>query len=116
MSSIINIFHIFIVVPLLYALYFYREKLPQWVCYVLMTVSVVGFLYHSDLLFRLPENKQYMNWVYLIHMVLINPLLFYIGYNCRETKRKYFEMILVLMFAALGYHSYNYIKYKVNKI
>ncbi len=112
MSSYINLFHIFIIVPLLYCLYHYRKILPSWTCYLLMIISIGGFIYHSILLKNLDEKKKYMNWIYLLHMIIIFPLLFYIGYNCVDTERKYFEMLLLVIFSALGYHSYNYFKYR----
>jgi hypothetical protein len=49
-------------------------------------------------------DKPY--WVNLIHILLVGPLLVYIGYNRENTKRKYFELLLMLGFASIGYHGY----------
>ena len=43
----------------------------------------------------------------LIHMILIAPLILYIGYNGKETTRQAFEGLLLLAFAALGYNLYS---------
>lgn len=43
-------------------------------------------------------------WVNLIHIGLIAPLLFWIGYYKKDTSRAAFEMLLLLAFAALGYN------------
>ena len=112
MSAYINLLHILIIVPLLYILYNNRENIPKIVCKAIMGISVIGFIYHFILLKTLPDNKKYMDWVYLTHLLIVFPLLFYIGYNCTDTKRKYFEMLLLIIFAALGYHTYNYFKYR----
>ena len=112
MSSYINLLHVLIIVPLLYLLYSNREKLSKNVCNIIMVISVIGFIYHYITLKNLPDNKKYMDWIYLTHLIIIFPLLFYIGYNCTETKRKYFELLLLIMFAALGYHTYNFFKYR----
>jgi hypothetical protein len=45
-------------------------------------------------------------WVNLIHILIVGPLLVYIGYNREKTARLYFELLLMLAFAAIGYHGY----------
>ena len=49
-------------------------------------------------------GKSY--WVNLIHIFIVGPILIYIGYNGEKTSRKYYEILLMLGFAALGYHGY----------
>jgi NADH:ubiquinone oxidoreductase subunit K len=46
-------------------------------------------------------------WVNLIHILLVAPVLFIIGYYGKATTRAFFEIILLLGFAALGYNVYN---------
>jgi hypothetical protein len=50
------------------------------------------------------QGKGY--WVNLIHILLVGPLLVYIGYNREKTARLYFELLMMLGFAAIGYHGY----------
>ena len=50
------------------------------------------------------QGKAY--WVNLIHILLVGPVLVYIGYNGEKTQRLYFELLLMLGFAAIGYHGY----------
>jgi hypothetical protein len=45
-------------------------------------------------------------WVNYFHALIVGPLLVYIGYKGIETSRKYFEMLLMLGMAAIGYHGY----------
>jgi hypothetical protein len=45
----------------------------------------------------------------LIHVLLVAPLLFWIGYYKKETTRQAYEMLLLLAFAAGGYNLYNLI-------
>ncbi len=45
-------------------------------------------------------------WVNLIHILLVGPLLMYIGWMGAETPRKFFELLMMLGFAAIGYHGY----------
>jgi hypothetical protein len=44
------------------------------------------------------------SWVNAIHALLIGPLLFYIGYNKKNTPRFAYELLLIMAFGALGYH------------
>jgi len=46
-------------------------------------------------------------WINLIHVLMIVPLLMYIGYYGKETPRFAFETLLMLAFAGLGYHTYS---------
>jgi hypothetical protein len=43
----------------------------------------------------------------LIHILLVAPVLFVIGYYGKATTRAFFEATLLLGFAALGYNIYN---------
>jgi hypothetical protein len=53
-------------------------------------------------------GKSY--WVNLIHIFIIAPILVYIGYNREKTRRLFYEILLMLGFAAIGYHGYYLIK------
>ena len=50
--------------------------------------------------------KKESIWISLIHILLVGPLLIYIGYNAEKTSRKFFELLLMLGFASIGYHLY----------
>ena len=129
MSSIINLIHIFLLVPLFFYVYYkgtskdtsknatgtrdQEQGLQPWLCYLLMGLAVISFMYHSYKLYLTVqgEGEKWKDWIYALHILVILPLLFYIGYNCNNTLRKYFELLLVVAFAALGYHSFNLVKY-----
>ena len=72
---------------------------------LLLLLGLLIIFYHSYKAYKYSkEGKGY--WVSLIHILLVGPLLIYIGYNKENTSRKYYEMLLMLGFAAIGYHSY----------
>ena len=110
-DSYINLFHIFIVVPFLFYIYYYRKTIPNVIFNILLITAIIGIIYHSYKLFYLPDNQKYKNYVYLTHILIVFPLFIYIGINKNKTERKYFEVLLMVMFAALGYHSYNFLYY-----
>jgi hypothetical protein len=45
-----------------------------------------------------------------MHVGLIAPLLLYIGYQQKDTPRQAYEMLLLLAFAAVGYHLFSLVR------
>ena len=107
MSNIINLVHIVIFFPILFYIYKNRDRLSKEIKLALIVISVIGILYH---IYELLEGKRI--WVYLIHILYVFPLLFYIGYS-ENLPRYNFEILLLIAFGMLGYHSYNLINYGI---
>ncbi len=113
MTSAINLAHIVVIVPILYYIYKNQKELKEKDCKYILYNGIIGFVYHLYKYKEVMDGKEekWKDWIFLLHILFIFPLLIYIGYNCEKTKRKYFELLLVGMFAALGYHTYNFFKY-----
>ena len=45
-------------------------------------------------------------WINYLHILIVGPLLLFIGYKNTETPRYAFELLLMLGFASIGYHLY----------
>ena len=72
---------------------------------ILLGVGIIIILYHAFKVYiKMKKGKGY--WVNLIHILLVGPILLYIGHNGDKTARSYFEMLLMLGFASIGYHGY----------
>jgi hypothetical protein len=70
---------------------------------LLLCVGIIVLLYHLYRAFiKIKDGKS--AWVNWIHIFLIAPLLLLIGYLGKDAERRYFEMMLLLGFAAIGYH------------
>jgi hypothetical protein len=76
---------------------------PEIMFKVLLGLGAVIVAYHTYKAIAKPSNA----WVNLIHILLVGPLLMYIGWNGAETPRKFFELLMMLGFAAIGYHGFN---------
>jgi hypothetical protein len=101
----VHLFHILIVGTLFLYVGIKRDTIPKYMYPILLGLGIVIIFYHIYKTYNyIKADKPY--WVNLIHIILVGPLLVYIGYNRENTKRKYFEMLLMLGFAAIGYHSY----------
>lgn len=97
--SIIGLFHVLIVGILFIYVGLNRTDIHPYFFPLLLGLGIVIIGYHS---YRATQKKD--AWVNYIHILLVGPLLAYIGYNGTKTERKYFELILILGFAVIGYH------------
>jgi hypothetical protein len=104
-SLFVKIFHI----ALVGALFFYdgikRTEIPKWMFPALIALGTIIIFYHGYKLYNHIQHKE-SYWINLVHLFYVGPLLVFIGYCGEETKRKYFEMLLMLGFAVVGYHGY----------
>ena len=103
---LIGVLHVAFVVPLLLWVGFNRAATPEWTYTFLLGLSILVFLYHGYKAIGRWLAKSPVIWVNLIHMILVAPLLFWIGYNGKKTERPAYDMLLLLAFGALGYHLY----------
>lgn len=105
LHKLVHLFHIFVVGSLFLYVGINREKIYKIMFPILFYLGIIIILYHVyKLLGYLKENKGI--WVNLIHILIVGPLLIYIGYYGEKTARLYFELLLMLGFASIGYHLY----------
>jgi len=101
----VHLFHILLVGSLFLYVGIYRTTIPTLMYPILLGLGLFIIFYHSYKAYNYMKlGKSY--WVNLIHIFLVGPLLVYIGYNREKTARLYFELLLMLGFAAIGYHGY----------
>jgi len=76
----------------------------------LFAMGAVILVYHgAKLLIRIKNRSNYA-WVNAIHVAVVAPLLLYIGYHKKETPRAAYELLLMLGFAAAGYHMFSLVR------
>jgi len=100
-----HLFHILIVGSLFLYVGIKKSTIPSFMYPVLITLGIVIILYHSFKVYK-KLNLGFNPWINYIHIFIIGPLLLYIGLNREKTPRFYFEILLMLGFAAIGYHGY----------
>ena len=104
-ESLVHLFHILIVGSLFLYVGIERTNIPSFMFPLLLGLGVIVILYHIFKVYTyMKQGKGY--WVNLIHILLVGPLLVYIRYNGEKTARLYFELLLMLGFASIGYHGY----------
>lgn len=105
-TQIIQLFHILIVASIFIYIGVVRTDIPEYLFPIILGLGVVVVFYHIYKTFVNPDRA----WLYLIHVLIIGPLLIYIGHTGKNTERKFFEMLLLLAFATLGYNGFYFIQ------
>lgn len=104
------IIHLVFVVPLFLYIGFTRSETPSWLYMAIFAIGAVILVYHGyKLALRLYTRSGY-SWVNALHILTVAPLLLYIGYHKKDTPRFAYELLLMLGFAAAGYHLFNLVK------
>lgn len=102
---IVHLFHIIFVGGIFLYFGITRTNNPKFALQMLMYLGLFIIVYHIYKAYGYNiAGKGY--WVNLIHIFIIGPLLVYIGYNAEKTQRLYFELLMMLGFASIGYHAY----------
>jgi len=101
----VHLFHILFVGGIFLYVGISKTDLPNFIYSILIVLGIIIILYHGMKIYKkLIEEKN--PWVNYIHFFLIGPLLIFIGLNKEKTQRLYFELLLMLAFASIGYHGY----------
>lgn len=104
---IIALFHILVVVPFLGYVFVQRAATPEFVYNILFFVGIFVLVYHSYKAVVRILAKSSALWISVIHVFYFAPLMIYIGYTSKKTPRYAYELLGLITFAALGYHTYN---------
>ena len=97
------VFHTLLVGPGLLYIGLNPQSVPDSVYTGLITLGAFILVYHAySAYITLRDGKS--AWINWIHIFLVAPLLMIVGYLKKDASRRYFEMLLLLGFAAMGYH------------
>lgn len=106
----LSIMHLLVVVPLFLYVGFKRAETPRWLYLAVLTIGLVILVYHGFKLIVRLGNRSGYSWVNALHVAAVAPLLMYIGWHKKETPRFAYELLLMLGFAAGGYHMFSLVK------
>jgi hypothetical protein len=102
--SFVRQFHVLFVGALFLYVGTQRGDIPKFMFPALLSLGAIITMFH---LYKATTKESISAaWVNLIHILLVGPLLMYIGWTGAETPRKFFELLMMLGFAAIGYHGY----------
>jgi len=98
---LVQSFHILVVGVLFFYVGIWKTEVHKWTFPGLLGLGVIIVFYHA---YKASIKKSY--WINLLHIFVIGPTLMYIGYRRTETERMWFELVLMMAFAVVGYHGY----------
>jgi Na+-transporting methylmalonyl-CoA/oxaloacetate decarboxylase beta subunit len=104
--ALVHLFHILIVGGLFLYVGIQKTNIPSLLFPILGGLGTIIILYHAYKVYTKIVKGNYVFWVNLIHIFIVGPLLINIGYYGEKTGRLYFELLLMLGFASIGYHGY----------
>ena len=104
MELYLSLAHIFIFAAFLIYIGIVQAKMPEMLYPIILVFGVIVILYHVYKAFLVKDA-----WINYIHIFIVGPLLVFIGLYRKGTPTKIFELVLMVAFAALGYHGYKLI-------
>jgi len=107
MHLTLSLFHIFIVSPFFLYVAFVRGQLTPIIFNVLQILGILLLIYHSYKTLQLWKAHSGLVWINIFHIIVVAPLLIFIGNTGYETPRWAFELLAMMSFAAAGYHFYS---------
>jgi hypothetical protein len=111
--SYINLIHIFFTGPLLIYIGLFKPEF-QWIYWLLFLTGLYVMIRFSIWLAQVKELANHHAW-YLMHILLVVPLLLYVGWMKKETPSTIFSLLLALGIAAFGYHLVRLIEKNVSE-
>ena len=103
--NLIYLFHIFFVGSILIYVGIKQNNIYKPFYNFLLFLGALIIIFHSYKVYtNIQLHKNYI--INILHIVLFAPVLLYIGYNQENTPRIYYEFLLMIGFAAIGYHLY----------
>jgi len=107
---LVHLFHIIIIGGLFLYVGIMKTKMPNFMYNLLLFLGIFIIFYHSYKIYiKYLQGKN--AWINYFHILIVAPILIIIGFQKEKTPRYYFELLLMLAFAVIGYHTY-YIFYK----
>jgi len=82
-----------------------QKEAPKLIFTALLFLGIVVILYHTYKSYN-KYQKHHSYWINMLHVFVIGPLLVYVGFRGTETERMYFECMIMIGFAVIGYHLY----------
>ncbi len=104
-NLLVHLFHIIIVGGLFLYVGINRDKIFKTLFTILLILGILNIFYHIFKVYNYMKQGKSI-WINLIHIFIVGPVLIFIGYNREKTPRLYYEILLMLGFASIGYHGY----------
>ena len=103
----LSLFHVGVVAPFLLYVGLVRGQVMPFIFTVLQILGILLLVYQGYKTLVKWKANSLTVWVNIFHVVVVAPLILYIGCMGYDTPRWAYEILLMLAFAAIGYHLYS---------
>ena len=103
-DTLLHLFHIAFVGPLF--LYISLRPLSPWMFHGILALGLILLAYQGYKTFVKLANGAPGYKINLFHVLVIAPLLIYIGYRQPDATDFVYQLLLMATFAVVGYHAY----------
>jgi hypothetical protein len=99
----ISLAYVLLIAPIFFYIGIAREQVPDIAFSALGLFGVGNFLLNAYWAYTKISGGN-SPWLNYINLFIISPLVIILVINGKTANRKYFEMLLMVAFAAFGYH------------
>lgn len=95
-KQIIILSHVLFIGPLMTYVGFMKTKTHPYVFKALLLIGVIVALYHGYLLYTRYNNSKMINYVNLLHILAIAPLIIYVAHNNGQVVYPMMDLLFIL--------------------
>jgi hypothetical protein len=106
----IHLIHIIIIGSLLLYVGIKGKTMPQFMYHILLVIGILILVAHGYSVISKYGQKNSGLWVNLFHIFIVAPVILLIGLKREQAPYYLFQFMIMLGFAAIGYHGYFMIK------
>lgn len=110
----IHLIHIIIIGSLLLYVGIKGKTMPSFMYPTLLVIGILILTAHGYSVISKYGQKNSGLWVNLFHIFIVAPVILSIGIKREQTPYYLFQFMIMLGFAAIGYHGYFMIKELMN--
>lgn len=103
---LLHLVHIFLISSLFIYVGICKTSIPKLMYPILLGLGIFLIPYQTYKAYNYYIGGKKYYWFNLIHVFLIGPLLIMIGLNKEKTSSYFFDFLLMMGFASLGFHAY----------
>ena len=110
----IHLIHVIIIGSLLLYVGIKGKTMPSFMYPTLLVIGILILAAHGYSLISKYGQKNSSIWVNLFHIIIVAPVILSIGLKGNQSPYYLFQFMIMLGFAAIGYHGYYMIKELMN--
>jgi hypothetical protein len=105
-QNLVSLIHVFLIVPFLLYCVSKGNNMSKFLKYALIVFGLFIVLFHGYRILSNPLTISVIRIINWFHLLIIGPLLMYIGFTTPNISANYFDYLAIIAYSALIYHGY----------